>query len=471
VRLATAAKAAGFAVAGLVIAGQVQGPQTSATDARSVASSAPLTVPHGVSPSAASQLAAAPATAPAAGGTTPSSTAPAASDPTCSATALQPISRSFQAAAGVALVTAVVQNVTGSTCALGGQGLMTLTTEVLGTSAAVAAPDAVSVPGGGETSLSFVLNDLVGASDASTCPTQVLPSALSSLVASVMATLGMNSSCPPPPDASGGSAPPPPGAPGLPSIPSLLQLLGLPGASPAPSQTLAAAPAPARYPTGTNGYDISWPQCGGAYPPPSAVAIVGVNDGRAFTTNPCVGSEAAWAGGNLDAYMSLNSPERVDSSDSTGPAGACAPSANACIAYNYGYNAAKGALAVASSKSLVPRMWWIDVETVGACGSSFPTEGSSYWSCNQSLNSRTIQGALDAARGAGAQIGIYSTSYQWGVITGGYAPSGGSAPNWIPGDEASPPSSWCSGSHDFAGGSPWLLQIYPTQTYDRDQAC
>ena len=272
-----------------------------------------------------------------------------------------------------------------------------------------------------------------------------------------------------------------PGVPGLPSpspggllpsLPGLSSLLpGTPApAAPAPTHPAAPAPPPARYPSGTTGYDISWPQCGGSYPPSSPIGVVGVNDGRGFTTNPCLSSEAAWAGNGLDLYVNINSPSAADGTDSSGPAGNCAGNTS-CMAYNYGYNDAQYSMSVARSQGLAPRMWWLDVETVGGCAQSDPTGGSGYWSCNQGLNRLTIQGALDAIRSAGSQVGIYSTSYQWGVITAGYTPSNGSPPNWLAGDEASPPSSWCDGSHDFAGGAPWLLQVWPTQTYDRDQAC
>ena len=50
--------------------------------------------------------------------------------------------------------------------------------------------------------------------------------------------------------------------------------------------------------TGATGYDISWPQCpahNAVMPPPSTVAIVGINDGTPFTTLPCMQEELDWA--------------------------------------------------------------------------------------------------------------------------------------------------------------------------------
>ena len=54
----------------------------------------------------------------------------------------------------------------------------------------------------------------------------------------------------------------------------------------------AAASAAAVYPDGSEGYDISWPQCRGNLPsPPFAFMVVGVNNGKPMTDNPCFGSK------------------------------------------------------------------------------------------------------------------------------------------------------------------------------------
>jgi hypothetical protein len=198
------------------------------------------------------------------------------------------------------------------------------------------------------------------------------------------------------------------------------------------------------------------------------VAVVGVNDGRPFTTNPCLASEYAWAGGGRQLYMNLNSPTAADGTDSSGPAGNCGSNRD-CMAYNYGYNAAVSSYNTAAGQGVRAKTWWLDVEVVGDCAPQFPTGGQGYWSCGQGLNAETVQGALDALRQRGLVAGIYSTSYQWGQITGSATMSGG-PPNWLAGASSSNPGGWCSGSHNFAGGPAWLLQFSPNP-WDRDQAC
>jgi len=451
----------------------------------------------------------------------------------CTATNLAVSGRQFQVATTMAVVTASVTNVSSSPCQLAGPALAVAAGDVLGLSIPATDPGGPAGAGapvapGSTVPLQVTVPDLVESGGTCTvnvagspvgtpatvqlptsCAAPVQPGSAPPAPTLSLPGLGLPGvpapslppqppsvpslplpTAPPPPSAPSApgtpALPPPPGGvpgPGLPGTPSLSgvpqagppglpALPSLPGQSPPPSQPSSSPPPPppARYSSGSTGYDISWPQCGGSYPPQSSVAVVGVNDGKAFTTNPCVTSEASWAGGALDLYMNLNSPTGADGSDSSGPAGNCG-SNDSCLAYNYGYNAAQYSLGVARSDHLAPRMWWLDIETVGGCTQSFPTGGSGYWSCNQGLNSLTIQGALDAIRSAGAQVGVYSTSYQWGVITAGYNPSGGAPPNWLAGDDASPPSSWCDGSHDFGGGAAWLLQLYPSQTWDQDQAC
>jgi hypothetical protein len=210
------------------------------------------------------------------------------------------------------------------------------------------------------------------------------------------------------------------------------------------------------YGHGAIGYDISWPQCGGAYPPPSSVAVVGVNGGSAFTENPCFGSEASWGGPVLTVYLNLNSPQGSDSSQwGQGPAGSCALGDLNCESYNYGYNTATESVATAFTSGHGTRTWWLDVET------------GNYWTSDTAANDQVIAGALAAIESAGYGVAIYSTNYQWGQIAGNYVPS---VPVWYPtGTATSAPNNWCSSS-SFAGGPVYLVQR-AAGSYDGDYSC
>ena len=250
-------------------------------------------------------------------------------------------------------------------------------------------------------------------------------------------------------------------------------------------------PLPTRYPKGTSGYDVSWPQCatrGSAatkpLPADPAFAIVGVNDGTISGFNSCFAAEAAWAGPNLSVYIILQPvPSGAPASNEmTGPRASCAASDSACRAYNWGYNYTQADLAYVRAQGSQPNIWWLDVETAEGWGTS---------SALKPLNAAVIQGALDALRGAGKVAGVYCTWYQWGEITGSYLPpvevpvwvagaislSGGylSAQSYCqralsPGD----PSTLQSAYIGFAGGAPWLAQYpYPPGALpvDHDYAC
>jgi hypothetical protein len=256
------------------------------------------------------------------------------------------------------------------------------------------------------------------------------------------------------------------------AVSKVQSLLSPPTTTPPPPPPPPPPPdsGPTTYPSRAAGFDISWPQCGSSYPPSSAVAVVGVNDGRPFSDNPCLQSEAAWAAGGRELYINLNSPSAVDSSDSAGPWGRCASNDVHCLAYTYGWNAAVSSYDVAARQGVRAKTWWLDVEVVGRCASQFPTAGNGYWSCDKGLNMATVQGALDALRQRNLVAGIYSTSYQYDQIAGSTTPNGGVPPNWLAGASPSNPVGWCSGSHNFAGGPAWLLQFSPNP-WDRDQAC
>lgn len=212
------------------------------------------------------------------------------------------------------------------------------------------------------------------------------------------------------------------------------------------------------YQPGTTGYDISWPQCGGPYPPlPHDVTVVGVNRGTTYTKNPCLASEAVWAGPSLTLYVNVDGLPNDTTSGLTGPAGTCATLDLACRSYNFGRNAATFDVTYTQSLGIDASMWWLDVEI-----------GKPWRTDNLATNVRVIEGVLDGLRARGFIVGIYSTRYQWGVITGsGYEPG---TPIWVPGARtAAEALGYCDENHAFGGGTTWLTQW--TTNYDHDYAC
>ena len=227
---------------------------------------------------------------------------------------------------------------------------------------------------------------------------------------------------------------------------------------PAPIVGIAAQQVPDPFQPGTSGYDISWPQCGGAYPsPPHAVTVVGVNDGTMYSQNPCLATEAAWAGQSLTVYVNADGLPNDATSGLTGPAGHCAVSDIACRSYNFGANGAAYDVAYARSLGFSPLMWWLDVELD-------PT-----WRADVSSNVQVVRGLLAGLDHDGKLVGIYSNTYQWGVITGNtYNPA---TPIWVPTGDNNPAlaRSFCDASHAFGDGQIWLTQW--TVVYDQDYAC
>jgi hypothetical protein len=170
------------------------------------------------------------------------------------------------------------------------------------------------------------------------------------------------------------------------------------------------------------GYDISYPQCGSAYPTDAAFAIVGVNGGLVYSANPCLPSQIAWGGGS-SAQLYANTGNPGPALSSFWPLGQTAPRfcdpANpdtADCAFDYGYNAAAHSYATAQSAyaqldlaaSPAGARWWLDVET------------SNSWRADTSLNVAALQGEVAYLLEAGVtDLGFYSTQQQWNTITGG----------------------------------------------------
>lgn len=251
--------------------------------------------------------------------------------------------------------------------------------------------------------------------------------------------------------------------------------------------------------SGTLGADISWPQCTstGISTPPSGTAafgIVGVNDGKPATLNPCLGQEYTWAEaptGTTAAqapqlYVNTADPGNTaadwPSSDTyskeagiTNPYGACAPPLhgrqvgpdNQACAFEYGVEQARNDLTYASNAGASTTTWWLDVETANT------------WLYHRqiSLNQADLLGMVYTfqASGSSTTVGAYSTSYQWNKILGTVGTTASvleTLPEWIPGASAASPANSCTGPNalpSFDYGS--ITYVQYTTTFDYDFAC
>jgi hypothetical protein len=171
------------------------------------------------------------------------------------------------------------------------------------------------------------------------------------------------------------------------------------------------------YTKGSVGYDVSYPQCPGTTQPAGAFGIIGVNDGRPFTLNPCFGTE--YAGAANSVYINTGYAKAYRSNITSG----CSAASAGNQAWAIGCSEAEYSLI---NIRVTPSMWWLDVEAA-----------NSWSSGNLAPNRSAIQGALDRLKSTGP-VGVYSTSSAWGRITGGYAPPG-LPPDWVAGGSCTQP--------------------------------
>lgn len=237
--------------------------------------------------------------------------------------------------------------------------------------------------------------------------------------------------------------------------------------------------APMEAPGIVLGSDISWPQCGGGLPSGQAFAIVGVNGGRPGTANPCFAEQLGWASGSAGGtsqpaaalYVNTANPAEYGGgwwpgSDAEvglatpNPYGSCDGSASAACSYLYGYGMAFDAVTRYGVPDPAKRLWWLDVETGNA------------WSWDTVANAADIEGTAAFLQSIGAQVGIYSTSYQFGLIAGRLHPDSNlnGLMSWLAG-ATSPESAeeLCSAPPLTAGGVVVLTQF--TTDFDYNYSC
>ncbi|MGH9125686.1 MAG: hypothetical protein ACRDZ8_13305 [Acidimicrobiales bacterium] len=191
------------------------------------------------------------------------------------------------------------------------------------------------------------------------------------------------------------------------------------------------------------GTDISWPQCSGALPASPDFGIVGANDGRPDTVNPCFVAQDRWASASGLVMFYMNTAN---------------PGVAASQAFAYGYSAAQYAYQYANRhvNAGPTHVWWLDVETANS------------WDGSTTANTLDIEGSLSFFANNKVPVGVYSTTYQWGVITGGARIPG--ILNWVAGAYgAADVGGYCSPAHSFSGGPVYMAQY--TTVFDYDLLC
>ena len=265
------------------------------------------------------------------------------------------------------------------------------------------------------------------------------------------------------------------------SVPIVLAVVALSLAAP---QAASAAPPVA---TSTSvGNDVSWPQCGTRLPASTGFAIVGVNGGLANTWNPCFASQLAWAKsstpagkvGAIGLYLNTANAAAQASWWPTGdvtkngtavtgnPYGSCVGPANynAACTFVYGYSFAVEDVAQVAGQGIAPSTyrWWLDVET------------GNTWQSSKATNTASLEGMAAYLTQQGAQVGIYSTGYQWGVIAG-TTPSTSNLyalPSWVAGFSSEKDArAKCSTVPPLTAGGRVSLTQYVLKQLDYNVAC
>jgi hypothetical protein len=203
--------------------------------------------------------------------------------------------------------------------------------------------------------------------------------------------------------------------------------------------------------------DVSWPNCNKTVALNNTEwGIVGVNGGLDFHQNPCLATETNWFS-HYGLYINTGYPGiAVAREYSTGP-DLCATDDQLCIAYDYGYQSTVYDIHYVIKLGLVTPLWSLDVETANA------------WTDDPLANSASLQGVIDAIKQFTFKptIVIYSTSYQWAVITNNWRPATNS---WLgTGDTSLAMAVNACHEPSFTNGPLWLTQYTPI--LDQDYTC
>jgi hypothetical protein len=223
------------------------------------------------------------------------------------------------------------------------------------------------------------------------------------------------------------------------------------------------------------GVDVSYPQCGGPLPIGQAFAIVGVNGGRADTTNPCLATQLAWAaestGGtvhdDIQLYVNTGNPGggALWPRSGSNRYGECDGSNSRPCAYQYGWDRAHDDATIRGISNPEQYMWWLDVEIANTWD---------YTDGGHTRNAAVLEGMTEYFFSVGVRgVGLYSTRYQWAQIVGNGVSATSSLnglPNWRPaGSDPAAADTTCGVAPLTPGGIVEMTQY--TLDYDYNLTC
>lgn len=245
----------------------------------------------------------------------------------------------------------------------------------------------------------------------------------------------------------------------------------------------SAATAYAAQTSGTpTGNDVSYPQCGKALPLGQAFGIVGVNDGLANNTSPCLTAEINWARsssgttsqpkaslyvntanpGNLGvADWPANNSDPVTGNRVTGPYGNCTGGDNQACAWQYGWDMADLDAHIRGVPNPGSYRWWLDAET------------ASSWESSTQNNRADLEGMVAYFHSIGASVGVYSPAGQWARIAGSVPPGSPlyTLPDWLPGVTTLLQAKANCGSAPLTGAGTIAVTQWTSSTADGDFSC
>lgn len=248
-----------------------------------------------------------------------------------------------------------------------------------------------------------------------------------------------------------------------------------PSPAPAPTITVPELRVPPSYDRLVLGGDVSWPQCpkgmgipekptlGLPMPLGSAeFVIMGLTNGPAFTTNPCLADQVQWVKERqlMAAAYAVNSYPDAQTLEKYGNDGPYDGSARLGALRNVGYQQALFNLGTMNAAGLVTPIIWLDVEPVPIFE----------WSDDKVANAAVVEGAARGYTDAGYQIGTYSTPLLWDTVVGDFTLGG--VPEWRAAGQTSKEEALerCGSDWSFQGG-PGVIGQWVADNRDLNVTC